>query len=142
VSRRRTVRELARQPFGAWEVRELPPPDVAPRIQLEPPEFWIPTGWLNNRYAVQRSVFVCIWGEVDHLWISRHDGEPIRSWPDLQRIKTELLGPYRLAVEVFPIEREVVDLAPMAHLWSPPPGFELPFWLIGAKRPRPPPAPP
>lgn len=128
----RAMRQLARAPFGPWEYRDLPADDPR-RPRLEPAEFWLAGGWLNNRYSVQRSVFVCDWGEVDHLWIRRHDGDAPRSWPDLQRIKDDLLGANRVAVEVFPAAAEVIDQAPMAHLWSPPAGFTLPFWLVGAK---------
>ncbi len=133
MTRRAALRELGKAPFGPWERRDTPV-DHPLRARLEPHEFWLAEGWLNNRYAVQRSVFVCDWGEIDHLWIRRHDGERVRSWADLQRIKTDLLGPDRVAVEVFPPEAELIDQAHMLHLWSPPAGFTLPFWLVGAKR--------
>ena len=55
--------------------------------------------------------------------------KPARSWADLQRIKDELLGVDRVALEVFPARAAVVDVVNMYHLWSPPAGFALPFRL-------------
>lgn len=49
------------------------------------------------------------------------------SWSEKQRIKDELIGPERLAVEVFPPRSELVDQADAYHLWVLPEGFTLPF---------------
>lgn len=122
------MRRLARGPWSPWEARDQDP-NHPMRPVLGPDEFWLPRCWLNNRYSVQHSIFVCAWGEVDHLWIRRHDGDPARSWADLQRIKNELLAVDRVALEVFPATAGLVDSANMYHLWSPPAGFALPFWL-------------
>lgn len=135
MTRQRALRDLGKAPMGPWERRDLAV-DHPQRAALEPEEFWLAQCWLNNRYSVQRSVFVCDWGEVDHLWVRRHDGERVRSWIDLQQIKDNLLGPDRVALEVFPPAAELVDQAHMVHLWSPPLGFALPFWLVGAKQRR------
>jgi len=66
-----------------------------------------------------------------HLAISRVDGgEP--PWRDCQRIKNELFGVDRLAVQVYPAQRHVVDGADMYHLWIYPTGADLPFGLHSA----------
>ena len=88
-----------------------------------------PDTYLNNRYSVQISDEATNWGLVVHLWIRRHDGEMVRSWSDMQRIKNELMGNERVAVEVFPPVSQLVDNANIAHLWVMPDGFSLPFSL-------------
>lgn len=84
---------------------------------------------MNNRYSVQFSEIATDIGLIVHLWIRRHDGDIARSWADLQQIKNELVGAERLAVEVFPPTKELVDQANMAHLWVYPVGYRLPFGL-------------
>jgi hypothetical protein len=69
------------------------------------------------------------WGEVVHVAIRRHDGGTGIPWADKQRIKDDLVGPERLAVEVFPPRSELDDAANMYHLWVLPEGFQLPFRL-------------
>lgn len=50
-------------------------------------------------------------------------------WRDAQRVKNELVGQDRVAVEVYPAQMEVADEANMFHLWVLPAGFQLPFSL-------------
>ena len=126
------LRKLGRAPMGPWERR------VATReMRAAHSGYWSATPWrdyclVNNRYSVQLSDEPSEWGVVVHLWIRRHDGEPTRSWSDLQRIKRECVeeGAVRVAVEVFPADEQLVDQANMYHLWVLPLGFELPFSLV------------
>jgi hypothetical protein len=85
----------------------------------------------NGKYVVQEFHHETTWGEVVNLMIRYYDNtEPKRPpWYDMQRIKNELFGPERVAVEVFPKESRLVDQANMWHLWVLPEGFELPFSL-------------
>lgn len=63
-----------------------------------------------------------------HLDISRHDGQPCKSWKELQQIKNELVGPECEAVELFPAESRLVDTANQYHLWVyADPKFRFPF---------------
>jgi hypothetical protein len=65
---------------------------------------------------------------VTHLAIRTASNlEP--SWRDLQRIKNELFGPERHAVQVCPRESRLIDQADMYHLWIMPEGFEPGFGL-------------
>lgn len=129
----RWLRAQAALPFGPWEHRPVTPELFAsisgrmPGGELAA----IRDGYCNNRYAVWYSPLDTDWGPVVHLWIRRHDSEPVRSWADLQRIKNELVpdGRERAAVEVFPPTAELVDQANMYHLWVLPLGFRLPFSL-------------
>lgn len=87
-------------------------------------------GWVgvffNNLYQVS-------WREigeehkVDWLCIRRRDSEAIHDWRDLQRIKNELCGTDREAVEIYPAEDRLVDTSNNYHLWVLPRGFRVPF---------------
>lgn len=85
--------------------------------------------WTNNVYSVQLYEQGSEWGPIEHLMIKRHDAAASRSWADFQRIKDELFGSERTAIEVYPPASELVDQANMYHLWILPAGFRLPFGL-------------
>lgn len=70
-------------------------------------------------------------GQVVHLAVRRADSKPGIGWSHLQRIKNDLVGPERLAIEIYPPESEIVDEAHMYHLWVLPIGHALPFGLKG-----------
>jgi hypothetical protein len=75
---------------------------------------------VNHRYQVTRTE---LGGGWLHLSIKRHDRRPIRDWRAFQRIKNELAGAEREAVELYPAERRLHDAANQYHLWvAPPPG--------------------
>ena len=122
---RASLKGQVKKPFGPWEKRlisEVHP--MRPRGVK-----WREECFLNNRYSVQVSDDETSWGTVVHLWVRRHvDGMP-RRWSDLQRIKNEIIGKERVAIEVFPPESELHDSADMSHLWVLPEDFVLPFRL-------------
>jgi hypothetical protein len=84
--------------------------------------------YANLILSVQVSEQETVWGTVTHLWVRRHDSQPL-TWREMQRIKNELIGPERVAVEVYPAVSELIDQANMYHLWVLPEGFTLPFSL-------------
>lgn len=86
--------------------------------------------WVGSIHTVMVAPIATEWGEVLHLFVRRHDSKAERSWPTLQRIKNELVGPERVAVEVFPAASQLVDEANMYHLWVLPDGMKLPFGLV------------
>lgn len=83
---------------------------------------------VNRLYSVQFSKEQSAWGEITHLWIRRHDESDV-SWANKMRIKEELCGDRRFAVEVFPPRDNLVDQANMYHIYVLPTGFQLPFGL-------------
>jgi hypothetical protein len=94
-------------------------------------------GWPEDaRKAAENGVFVVMireidtaWGRVAHAWIRTASEAPDITWAEKQRIKDELFGRERLAVEVFPPQSEMVDAANLYHIWVLPAGFALPFNL-------------
>ncbi len=54
----------------------------------------------------------------DRIAVWRRDGERL-SWEELQAVKQRVWGD-RVAVEVYPAERDVVNLRHTRHLWSTP----------------------
>jgi hypothetical protein len=67
--------------------------------------------------------------ELLHVTVHRRDRKAIRDWRHMQAIKNDVAGPDRVAVEIYPAERNLVDSANEYHLWVLPVGVELPFGL-------------
>lgn len=84
---------------------------------------------LNAIYSVQFFIRASAWGDIDHLIVRRHDGQPDIPWSHMQRLKDELCGVERVAIEVFPPQSQLVDDANCRHIWCLPDGFQLPFGL-------------
>jgi len=122
-------RRLKNEVWGKW----VSTPEV---LKIHPlnrhGEQFITAAYYNLVFSVQVSIEPTEWGEITHLWIRRHDGNP-PVWREMQRIKDDLIGADRTGVEVYPTSEELVNAAPMYHLWVLPEGFKLPF-SIGAIR--------
>lgn len=93
-------------------------------------------GWLYDIDQVwTNSVYVCLVRRLDgtdggrvHLAIRTASNlEP--PWRDLQRIKNELYGSERVAVQVCPASSRLIDQADMYHLFILAEGTELGFGL-------------
>lgn len=67
---------------------------------------------------------------ITHLSIKRVDKTATHDWRDLQRIKNELCGPEREAVEVYPAESRLVDTSDQYHLWVYPEGYTVPMGFM------------
>lgn len=120
----RERRALLTGEWGPWEKAPHAPP--------------VGAGWLseiteafhNRAFAVLVREVPTEWGSIEHAAIRNISNTDI-AWRDMQRIKNELFGANRVAVEVFPPTHELIDEAGMYHLWVLPPGFVLPFTLVG-----------
>lgn len=68
-------------------------------------------------------------GMAGPLHLSIHDRpRSVRhDWREFQRVKNELLGPEREAVELYPAESRLVDTANEYHLWVLEAGTQWPF---------------
>lgn len=87
--------------------------------------------WKNNRYIVQIYARVTEAGEALQLACRRNDEEPIEGWDDLQRMKNEIVGADRIAIEIYPAASNVIDQANMRHLFVLPEGQPAPFTIEG-----------
>lgn len=83
--------------------------------------------YVNSRYQVQMRTQETPLGEVLWLAIVRRDRRPMHDWREMQRIKNELAGPEREAVEMYPAESRLVDSNNQYHLFVLPLGFCFPF---------------
>ena len=94
--------------------------------------------WIDN----DNGICVCSrlirtqFGNVEHVTISKgtgtSDGSGEVSWSEKMRIKNELFGENRFAIEVFPKQKNLVDVADVYHLWVFDKKKEMPFGI--AKR--------
>lgn len=62
-----------------------------------------------------------------HLSFKRNDRAAVRDWRHFQAIKNEVAGPDREAIEIYPVESELVDAANEYHLWVLPEGLTAPY---------------
>lgn len=85
----------------------------------------------NNIYIVQVYRRATTDGDALHLAVRRLDESDGISWDDLQRIKNEIAGADRIAVEMYPEDSEVVDQANLRHLFVLPAGTPAPFTIRG-----------
>ena len=58
---------------------------------------------------------------------TRRDRSATHDWRHLQRIKNELCGPEREAIELYPAESRLVDTNNQYHLFVLPEGFTMPL---------------
>jgi hypothetical protein len=84
--------------------------------------------WANDLYAVLCRPVQIKEGKAIHCAI-RTISQLEPPWRHKQRIKNELFGPDRVAVEVMPTTRRLVDEADMYHIWIMPEGYKMPFCL-------------
>lgn len=123
--RRRVLKDARKRKSWEWEERHLSEADLARFPAMKN----LRTAFVNDLYSVQMYSVVTAWGLVEHLVIREHANNREPPWRDLQRIKNELVGPERVAIQVYPADKTLVDQADLYHLWVLPEGMEIPFGL-------------
>lgn len=111
--------------MGKWTKFIRLDPEVAGHVFAD-------EGWENNKYLV--------WvyypdnprgsgnGVMTQLSIKDHRRSvKAHDWRDMQRIKNEICGSERTAVEVFPPMSRLLDTSNQYHLWVYPEGHNLEF---------------
>ena len=88
----------------------------------------------NNIYTVQVFNFKCEWGHVRKAMIRRNDELPEHNWLKIQRIKNEVFGEDVVALEVYPKQRNLVDVANLYWLWVLPSDFYCPIEVVKAPK--------
>lgn len=114
---------FARSPFVDRDFRSVaatPPPGLERLLE-------------SARFLVQD----CARGPGRVLMVQHLDGSDGITWDDLQWIKRAAGYGDREAVEVYPLDDDVVNVANMRHLWILPAGQRLPFGLDRARARRP-----
>ena len=71
---------------------------------------------INSQYAVLVRTIDTELGKVKHAAIRNIDSTDI-PWSEKQRIKNELFGEEKQAIEFFPKQSELIDEANMYHIW-------------------------
>jgi hypothetical protein len=100
-----------------------------PRTQMLMREASVPAEkvYMNGLFVVQVYPHHCAWGDVKRVMIRWADARPEHDWALFQRIKNELFGPDRVALEVFPSEQHKQDVANVYWMFVMPEGFECPI---------------
>ena len=78
----------------------------------------------NNLYHVavygpdqQKNLQSDDWPPLIHLSIKKIDRSAVHNWSHMQRIKNELVGDEHEAIELYPAESRLVNMANQYHLW-------------------------
>lgn len=98
----------------------------------------------NDGYQVTSRLIRTKWGKVEHVAITKKtpeallatDGEGEIPWAIKQEIKNELFGENRVAIEVFPSTKKLVDVMDVYHLWVLPKDFTMPFGIHPSEHSR------
>lgn len=80
-------------------------------------------------------------GVIEHITIGRLGGFNIGGsgevpWSVKQEIKDELFGVKRIAIEVFPSRKHLVDVCDVYHLWLLPKDYTMPFGIHPIRDPQ------
>lgn len=91
--------------------------------------------WVDN----DEDICVCSriirtqFGNVEHVTITKgtgtNDGTGEISWAMKQQIKNELFGENRFAIEIFPKQKNLVDVCDVYHLWVFDKKVDMPFGI-------------
>lgn len=78
--------------------------------------------WANDLYVVNKRTNFDDEGEPTaiHLSIRNQDRSTRHDWRDFQRIKNQLAGPEWEAIEIYPAESRLIDMANQYHLFCVP----------------------
>lgn len=90
----------------------------------------------EDGYSVMSHLIRTEIGVVEHVTIQNmvtHEEVP---WAVKQEIKNELFGDRRVAIEVFPDQKNLVDVCNVYHLWVLPKGIKIPFGIHPTRDPQ------
>lgn len=110
----------SRDDWGEWKKREIGHGPIC-----FGPTFGGDFHFENNLFSIYGGEINFEAGLFVHLFIIKKGGGEPR-WRDKQRIKNELFGCDRVALEIMPRQDEIVGRADAYHIWIAPPNFKLP----------------
>jgi hypothetical protein len=111
--------------------------DVAQFVQLcvatdGPRTAWAGTtdAWTNGWLTVWRRPLAStqLGLKLDHIAFRTATGDEL-CWKEKQRLKDEIFGKNRMAIEIYPLDEDLVDQANLYHLWVFPDGHWFDFGL-------------
>lgn len=91
--------------------------------------------WMDNdeNLCVCSRIIRTQFGNVEHVTISKgtgtNDGTGEVTWAQKMQIKNELFGENRFAIEVFPKQKNLVDVCDVYHLWVFDKKVDMPFGI-------------
>lgn len=96
--------------------------EVDPRKNGAPE--WMSRLFRNNKYIVMIDDHAkTTKGSAIKAMIRQNDAEPIKNhWAEIQRIKNEIFGSDAIAVEYYPAEEDLADVANIYWIWLFPAG--------------------
>ena len=114
-AQRAQAKRLLKKPAGKLEPLDLSEYPNAPG--------WMTHCYRNNRYTVMINANARIMGiDAIKAMVQRHDDRPIPGhWRQLQNIKNKIFGDEATAIEFYPPESELEDVANIYWLWVIPP---------------------
>lgn len=117
------INKLMKGGYGPWKdvTEEEQTKNTMAKVNIKPSKVW-----LNGMFIVQIYETPNAWGAV-RVMIRWTDARPDHDWALFQRIKNDLFGPERVALEVYPAESNKQDVANMYWLWVLPEGFDCPI---------------
>ena len=87
--------------------------------------------WRNDLYKC--AVMPVTTDGITELAITRLDREAIHDWRDIQRIKNDVMGAEREAVELYPSESRLVDTSNTYWLYDLPEGAQFSFGMTDGR---------
>lgn len=119
-------------------VKAIPPKCMRDKFGMYKRDTWhgeMDRCWIDNdaNICVTSRLIRTKFGNVEHVAITRGgmtaDGSGEITWSEKMRIKNELFGENRFAIEVFPKQKNLVDVMDVYHLWVFDKKLEMPFGI-------------
>ena len=88
----------------------------------------------RNQYANDMVHAEELQDKCGYISLKRKDKRPINSWQDVQTIKNRLFGIEREAIQIFPAESRMVNIANQYHIFVFPEGYIIPFGYNDGRR--------
>ena len=105
------------------KLNKSPGPFEQVDLSSRPHPEWMTRAYQNNRYVVMVNDNAVLFGSVPvvKVAIQKHDDTPLeRHWREIQSIKNVLFGPETMAIEFYPRQSELFDVANVYWIWILP----------------------
>lgn len=117
----------AEPPWEPLQEATLPEGELSDLVAKDPGYVGV---FMNRWYQVTVKDYESGLGRCMWLSIVRRDRRAIHDWRHLQKIKNDIAGPEREAIEVYPAESRLVDTNNQYHLFVLPEGMKAPVGYV------------